>query len=80
MKYKYHTERRDYKYGSGERFASCDEAMRHVAKVRNELLTKLALAGYYKGVRRITVRNVKLKNLVRIKITIAYPVNLLRDE
>ena len=75
MKYKYVEEEREYKYGPQEVFSSLEEVKAHIRKVRNEALTNLVLAGYYKSIESIT--EVQEENSITLKIVIKYPVEIL---
>ena len=75
MKYKYIKEERDYKYGPGNAFANWEEANAHVRRVRNEVLTKLSLEGFYKAIQ--SIKQEEGENFIKLKIVIKYPVEMI---
>ena len=73
MEYEHIVEERDYEYGPGKELADLETAKTYVSKVRNEIYTKLILAGYGKAVEVISEES---EGCLKLKFVIKYPVQI----
>lgn len=78
MKYEYRTEYQEYKYGPEEEFANKELAKEHVSKVRNKILTRLALKGFRGDL--VEIDETEEKKLIRLKVSIKYPINFFEEQ
>ena len=77
MQYRHVVVSRKFKFGPGEEFPNLEAAKEKVAKVRNNALSKISLAGFYKAVEEITEE--KTENSITLKFLLKCPEGFLED-